>query len=202
MATTQNMVHSKTNEPLVLRPANGQKLCEYADVPFGWFRIAYNGCVVLSIYNALLLSGYNVPFHRVHRLLHRFWKPRCFGVQTWEIRRCLRKLGISFRVFRSGELLSSAMEPGDTAIVMSWNDTVPYCHFTLGAEPLSVLRYPSPFGGAHGVALTHTPQGTWTVFNRYSNRDHAYTYASFREFLPFEAAFIKGFLIQPKLADN
>ncbi len=188
-------------EELALRPVNGQKLCEYANVPFGWFRVAYNGCVALSIYNALLLSGYKVPFHRIHKVLHRFWKPRFFGVRVWEIRRCLRKLKIPFREFWSGDLLRSSMEPGDTAIVMSWNDTVPYCHFTLGEEPLSILRYPSPFGGAHGVAVTYTAPGNWTVYNRYSNRDHAYTYSSFREFLPFEAAFTKAFLIRRKTAD-
>ena len=179
-----------------LRLANGQQLCEYAQVPFGRFRVAYNGCVALSVYNALLLKGYNIPFYRIHRILHKPWVPRIFGVRVWELRRCLRKLGIPFREFWSGDFLADAMEPGDTAIVMSWNDSVPYCHFTLGEEPLSVLRYPSPFGGAHGVAVTYTAPGKWTGYNRYSNRDHVYTYGSFREFLPFEAAFMKGFLIQ------
>ncbi len=186
---------AREDRELSLRPVNGQKLCEYANVPFGWFRVSYNGCVALSIYNALLLSGYEIPFCRIHRLLHRFWKPRIFGVRVWELRRCLRKLDIPFREFWSGELLSSSMEPGDTAIVMSWNETVPYCHFTLGKEPLSVLRYVNPFGGAHGVAVTYTAPGNWTVYNRYSNRDHAYCYSSFRDFLPFEGAFMKGFLI-------
>ena len=179
-----------------LQPANGQRLCEYANVPFGWFRVAYNGCVALSVYNALLLTGYRVPFYRIHGILHRPWIPRLLGVRVWELRRCLRKLGIPFREFRSGDLLASAMEPGDTAIVMSWNQTVPYCHFTLGEEPVSILRFHSPFGGAHGVAVTYTAPGRWTVYNRYSNRNHVYTYGSFREFLPFEAAFIRGFLIQ------
>ena len=177
--------------------ANGQKLCEYRDVPFGWFRVAYNGCVALSVYNALVLLGYGIPFRRIHRLFHRFWKPRFLGVRTWELRRALKKLDIPFREFWSGELLSAAMEPGDVAIVMSWNETVPYCHFTLGEEPLSVLRFHTPFGGAHGVAVAYTAPGKWTVYNRYSNRDRAYVYGSFREFLPYEAAFMKGFLLRP-----
>lgn len=179
-----------------LRPINGQKLCEYAQLPFGWCRFGYNGCVVLSIYNALLLSGYELPLPVIHRMLHRIWKPRFFGVRVWEIRRCLQKLGIPFREFTSSSELTSAMEPGSAAIVMSWNRTVPYCHFTVDQEPLSVLRFPSPFGGAHGVAIEYTAPGQWRVFNRYSNIAHTYTFSSFREFLPFEAAFMKGFLIE------
>ena len=194
----RSQIRSMTDIP-ALHPANGQKLCEYANVPFGWFRVSYNGCVALSVYNALLLSGYNVPFHRIHKLFHRFWKPRFFGVRVWEIRRCLRKLHIPFREFWSGELLSSAMRPGDVSIVMSWNETVPYCHFTIGTEPMSVLRFPTPFKGAHGVAVAYTAAGEWTVYNRYSNRARAYVFGSFREFLPYEAAFMKGFLIQPNI---
>lgn len=181
-------------------PINGQKLCAYAKIPFGWCSFGHNGCCVLAIYNALLLSGYHIPFHTIHKLLHRPWKPRFFGVRTWEIRRCLKKLRIPFQEFSSGTGLTSQMHPGDIAVVMSWNRTVPFLHFTMGSEPLSVLRYPDPFGGAHGVAIEYTCQGKWTVFNRYSNRDRVYHFGSFREFLPFESAFMKGFLITPPLS--
>ncbi len=179
-------------------PINGQALCEYANVPFGWFRIAYNGCAALSIYNALLLSGYHIPFSRIHGMLHKWWIPRIFGVRVWEIRRCLKKLEIPFREFSAGDQLSSAMEPGTTAVVMKWNRSVPYCYFTVGEEPLSVLRFSDPFGGAHCMAVSYTVPGKWTVYNRYSNQARPYFYDSFRDFLLFETTFMRGFLIQKK----
>lgn len=89
------------------------------------------------------------------------------------------------------------MKPGDVAIVLSWNRSVPYCHFTMGQEPLSVLRFPDPFGGAHGVAVEYTKDGKWTVYNRYSNRKRPYVYPDFESFLPFAPLFVRGFLITP-----
>lgn len=188
--------------PLLPAPVNGQKLCEYAHVPFGWFRMSYNGCLVLAIYNALLLTGYNINLEQIHKCLHRFWKPRLFGVREWEISRCLKKLQIPFRQYISPREFTSAMKPGDVAVVLSWNRTVPYCHFTMGREPLSVLRFPDPFGGAHGVAVEYTEKGTWVVYNRYSNRDRPYVYPDFERFLPFEALFVKGFLISSPSKDS
>ena len=195
MTVKQSVPQSTIEESKLPLPVNGQALCEYKDVPFGWFRVSYNGCVALSIYNALLLSGYNIPFSRIHGMLHRPWIPRIFGVRIREIRRCLKKLGIPFREFSDPHQLASSMEPGTTAVVMKWNRTVPYCHFTIGEEPLSVLRFTDPFGGAHGMAVSRTAPGKWTVYNRYSNRDRPYIYDSFQEFYLFEPAFMRGFLI-------
>lgn len=183
--------------PLSHAPVNGQALCEYANIPFGWFHIGYNGCLVLAIYNALLLSGYEIDLAAVHKVLHRFWKPRFFGVRQWEISRCLKKLEIPFREFDSPAEFVASMEPGDVAIVLSWNRTVPFCHFTMGEEPLSVLRFQDPFGGAHGVAVEYSKTEKWIVYNRYSNRDKPYEYPDFRSFLPFDAQFVKGFLLSP-----
>ena len=180
-----------------LRPVNGQRLCEYTNVPFGWFHIGYNGCVVLAIYNALLLTGYQKDLQEIRRCLHRIWKPRIFGVRQWEISRSLKTLEIPYASFSSVSELRSAMKPGDVAIVLSWNRTIPFCHFTMGEAPLSVLRFPDPFGGAHGMALEYTQKGTWKVYNRYSNRDKTYEYQTFEEFLPYNALFVKGFLIPP-----
>ncbi|MBR6825948.1 MAG: hypothetical protein IKM59_05300 [Oscillospiraceae bacterium] len=177
------------------KPINGQKLCEYANISFGWCRFGHNGCVVLSIYNALLRSGYDCSVKKVHSMLHRPWRPRFLGVRVGEIRRCLRKLQIPFREFSSGRTLAASMVPGDVAILMRWNRTVPYIDFTMGKEPLSVLRFPDPFDGAHGVAVEYSAPGKWLVYNRYSNRDRVYEYTTLEEFLSFETAFMAGFLI-------
>ncbi len=183
--------------PTSLQPVNGQSVCAYAKIPFGWFHIGYNGCILLSIYNALILGGYEPDFMQIRKLLHRVWKPRVFGVRAWEIARCLKKLKVPFRRVSSGEEVTSAMRSGDVAIILSWNRSVPFCHFTVGKEPLSVIRFPDPFGGAHGVAVTLTDQGKWRVFNRYSNRDTIYEFSDFESLCPFPALFMKGFIIEP-----
>lgn len=183
-------------------PVNGQEICEYADVPFGWFRIRYNGCILLAIYNALLLTGHGVGLMDIRKHLHHPLKPRFFGVRQWEVARCLRKLKIPHSSFSSAGELTAAMKPGDIAIVLSWNKSVPYCHFTMGEVPLSVVRFPSPFGGAHGVAVKRRHEGGWTVYNRYSNRSTPYEYRQFEDFLPFGALFIRGFLISPSSSNS
>ena len=185
------------NRSVKLMPVNGQKICEYAKVPFGWFSIGYNGCVLLAIYNALLLSGYQEDVMTVRRHIHRFWRPRIFGVRVTEIPRCLKKLKIPFRSASSPEEFVAAMKPGSAAILMRWNDTVPYCHFTMGEEPLSVTRFPNLFGGAHGVAVTCEENGVWKVYNRYSNRSTVYHYSDFQEFCPYHTLFMKAFILEP-----
>ncbi len=180
-----------------LQPVNGQKVCAYAKIPFGWCSIGYNGCVLLAIYNALLLAGYEPDLMDIRKHLHRFWKPRFFGVRAWEVARCLKKLNVPFQRVSSGEEVVSNMRPGKIAILLDWNRTVPFCHFTMGEEPLSVLRFPDPFGGAHGVAAALTDRGLWCVYNRYSNRETVYEYPDFESFCPFPSLFIKGFIIEP-----
>ena len=184
--------------PVIPEPVNGQRLCPYGRIPFGWRRIAHNGCVLLAIYNALLLTGYEPDLMEIRSHLHRFWKPRFFGVRNREIARCLKKLGIPFRTVTSRKETGSALEPGAAAIVMSWNRSLPFCWFTMGEEPLSVARFPDLFGGGHGVAACVTEQGVWRVFNRYSNRGIVYEYPNFEAFCPFEALFMKAFIIERK----
>lgn len=180
-----------------LLPVNGQKLCQYAEIPFGWCKMGHNGCVILAIYNALLLSGYRADVMEIRKQLHRFWKPRFFGVRVWEISRYLKKRKIPFRALSSPREFVSAVKPGAVAILMSWNRTVPFCHFTMGKAPLSVVRFPDVFGGAHGVCVEHNRRGSWVVYNRYSNRRTPYDYPDFESFRPFGALFMKGFLIEP-----
>ena len=183
-------------------PVNGQKLCEYANVPFGWWNMGYNGCVVLALYNALILSGYDADVYRIRDFLHRRWKPRIFGVRAWEAGRYLRKGKISYKTVRSTSELLSAMRPGSVAVVLFWNRTVPFCDFSMGGELLSVRRFPDPFGGAHGMAVALREDGTWQVFNRYSNRTTAYEYKKFEDFCPFPSLFMKGFILTQKTTES
>ncbi len=181
----------------VLRPVNGQGVCPYAKVPFGWLTMSFNGCVILAIYNALLLSGWDADVMSIRNHLHRFWRARLLGVRHTEILSYLKKRKIPYKKVTTSDEFRAAMNPGDIAILMCWNRTVPYCYFTMGAEPLSVLRFADPFGGAHGMAVTLTEQGTWKVYNRYSNRDRVYEYKDFKEFCPFEPLFKVAMIIAP-----
>lgn len=180
-----------------MQPVNGQKLCPYAKVPFGWRTMGHNGCVILAIYNALLMTGRRAEVLKIRNFLHRIWKPRFFGVRAREAMRFLRRNRIPFRKASTVGELTSAMKPGSVAILFCWNRTVPFCHFTVGEELLSVLRFVDPFGGAHGMAATVTEKGKWRVFNRYSNRGVVYEYGDFREFCPFEALFMKALILEP-----
>ena len=194
----EEFVLNREKSPVVLQTVNGQKICEYAKVPFGWFSVGYNGCVLLGIYNALLLAGYGTELGRIRKCLHRFWRPRIFGVRSGEIARCLKRLGIPFRKTDDPDAFASAVGTGTVGIAMCWNRSVPFCHFTIGEAPLSVVRYPNPLGGAHGVAVTRDADGLWRVFNRFSNRSTVYTYRDFEEFCPYKTLFMVGYLIEKR----
>ena len=178
------------------QPINGQCVCEYAHKPFGWLTMSDNGCVVLAIYNALLRSGWQVPLEEIHRLLDHPWQGRLLGVRAEEARACLRKLRIPFFETFSPWELEEHMAVGDVAIVMRWNRVVPYCDFTFGAEPVSVVDHPDPFGGAHGVALERMGKNLWRVYNRYSSRARAYDYLSLWDYMGSPSSFIDAFLIE------
>ncbi|MBR4308529.1 MAG: hypothetical protein IKT58_02935 [Oscillospiraceae bacterium] len=178
-----------------LKPINGQSVCSYAKKPFGWKTMSYNGCVILAIYNAILRGGREITVEKVHALLHRPWKGRLLGVRTYEIPRCLKALNIPFRRLCSVGEMESLMEPGDIAIIMQWNGFLPYCHFTMGEEHLSVTEIPNPFEGAHAMAVERLKTGGWRVYNRYSNRGHPYDYTHLEDFMESRACFMAGFLL-------
>ena len=185
-----------------LQPINGQKVCCYAKKPFGWLTMGENGCVILAIYNALLRSGWETSVEQIHGLLHHRLQGRLWGVRTGEIRACLRKLKIPCEEVYSPRKLEDRMAIGDVAVVMRWNRVLPYCDFTMGAEPLSVVDYPDPFGGGHGVALERIGLRLWRVYNRYSSRGFPCDYGDFWDYMGSGSAFISAFLIGKSKKDS
>ena len=177
------------------QPINGQGVCEYANKPFGWVTMGDTGCVILAIYNALLRSGWEASVEQIHGLLDRPWKGRLCGVRTAELRACLRKLKIPYEEVYSPHRLEQGMNVGAVAIVMRWNRVLPYCHFTCGTEPQSVVDFPDYYGGGHAVALERMGSNLWRVYNRYTGRKHVYDYPDFWAYMGSGAAFISAFLI-------
>ncbi len=178
------------------QPINGQDICEYANKPFGWLTMGENGCVILAIYNALLRSGWQISVEEVHGLLDHPWQGRLLGVRAEEVRACLKKLHVPFTEIFSPWELEERMEVGSVAIVLRWNRIVPYCDFTFGQEPLSVVDHPDPFGGAHGVALERMGKNLWRVYNRYSSRARVYDYLSLWDYMGSPSSYIDGFLVE------
>ena len=185
-----------------LQPINGQKVCHYAKKPFGWLTMGENGCVILAIYNALLRSGWEASVEEIHGILNHPLQGRLCGVRTGELRACLRKLKIPFEEVYSPRELERRMGIGSVAVVMRWNRVVPYCDFTVGTEPLSVVDYPDPFGGGHGVALERIGPRLWRVYNRYSSRGRACDYGDFWDYMGSRSAFMSAFLIQKAKKDS
>lgn len=181
-----------------LCPVNGQAVCEYAGKRFGWLTMGHNGCVVLSVYNALLRMGRPVPLEQIHGIFHRPWKGRLLGVRLRELRSALELLDVPYRELLSASQMEEEMKPGDIAVMIRWNRTVPYCDFTLGQRLPSVRDFADPFGGGHGMAVERMEGGIWRVYNRYSNRGYHYDYKQLSDFMVSDVSFMGGFLLLPK----
>lgn len=149
-------------------PISGQKLCEYSSRRFGWRTIASNGCSVLAIYNALGLCGYPMTFEKIHAQLHRWYRPRWFGIFPWRIRRFFKKNSIACRTFKKPIQLEPLLKTGGAAVLTYWNATF-------------FGRIPNIFAGAHSVAVHY--DGRFTVYNRFSNRTKVYSFNALHELL-------------------
>lgn len=168
------------------QPLNGQGVCEYAQVYYGWRRVKHNGCGLLAAYNALGLLGKPLPFGQIRRYFHRRWRPRFLGTNAYELRRFFQRQGLPVQVTRDPRELEAWLKEGGVGVMIQWNSTL----------RLWGLRLPNPAKGAHVVTATWGPEGL-TVYNRYSNRDRAYTYSSMEE-LYQKASLLFGLYIKGK----
>ena len=173
-------------------PINGQSVCEYANMEFGWLSVSTNGCAAIAIYNALGFTGQAVYFSDVIKQLDSWHRPRFFGVMPGEIGNCLANFGASFTEADSISELELLMENGGVAIVTRWNRT--------SVRSLTML-YPILYesvdvsGGAHTMAVVHDGNGNYTVYNRYSNKPISYPYDSLEEFIGSEVRYVAGFYL-------
>lgn len=165
------------------RPINGQSLCEYARLRFGWLRLRTNGCSVLAVYNALGLLGRKVSFQEIFGFFHSRFRPRFFGVMPHELGRFFRKYVPSVKGVRSAQELEKLLKGGGAAVVTVWNR----------AFRIFGKRIPNVFGGAHTMAVHYN--GSYVVCNRYSNKTLFYAYDS-PEAIWSEGCLIKGFYLK------
>ena len=175
----------ETMAAVEFEPINGQKLCEFANVRFGWRHIAANGCGVLAIYNALGLTGQAPSFDEIRRYFHAWYQPRFFGVHPWRIKRYLKKRNIMFEAAKTLELLEALLKNGGTAIVVYWNRT-----FQCGG-----MTFPNLFRGAHCVTVRFDEK--YTIYNRFSNRERTYEFDTLQECLA-NRYFMEGIFVKPK----
>lgn len=150
-------------------PINGQKLCEYANLRLGWRKFAANGCGILAIYNALGLTGRRKKVEEIHRYFHAWYRPRFFGIHPWKLRRYFRKNKIECKTASSVEELDRYLKDGNVAVLTYWNRVSRVCGL------------PNLLRGAHSVCVRF--DGKFTVYNRFSNRDHAYDFETLEDCL-------------------
>jgi len=148
-------------------PINGQKICQYASLRLGWCTLKTNGCGVLAIYNALGLLGKTVPIQKILQFFHAWYRPHWFGITPRRIGAFLRKENVPFRVLSVKEA-EAVLKNGDIAIMTYW------CRCFWG-------RFVDPFGGAHTVCVRY--DGTFKVYNRFSNREKVYSFDRMEEIL-------------------
>lgn len=145
---------------------------------FGKSRADASGCGPISVYNALLLTGRQCGFSEVIRQMERergAVRGGVWGANPAAIARVLPLFGIKPRHFRDPAQLANAMENGDTAILMTWNDK-------------DDLRR-----GAHFFAVQKTAGG-YQAYNRFSGQKTPFVRADFSEILA-NARYLSGYVI-------
>lgn len=147
---------------------------------FGKSRADAAGCGPISVYNALRLAERPAGFSEVIRLMERergAVRGGRWGANPASIARVLPLYGVQPRHFKKPEQLADALENGDTAIVMIWNDK-------------DDLRR-----GAHFFAVQKTAAGC-RAYNRFSGQKTPFTRALFSEILE-NGRYISGYILSP-----
>lgn len=169
------------------RPLNGQGLCDYASVPYGWRKVKDNGCGLLAAYNALGFYGREMDFSEIRRFFHRWWRPRFFGTSALQLRRFFRKMGYSVEIIPTASELEERLKEGGIAIQLQWNR----------AMNLFGLRLGNPLKGSHIITLRW--EDKLAVYNRFSNRARRYAYGNMQDLLS-KGAYICGlYLTEPEI---
>lgn len=147
---------------------------------FGKSHAAAAGCGPIAVYNALLLTGKPCAFSDVVRQMEDERGAVCsgrWGSNPAAIARVLPLYGAQPRHCARPKVLADAMESGDVAIVMTWNDK-------------DDLRH-----GAHFFAIQKTAAG-YAAYNRFSGQKTPFTRAQFSEILA-NARYLSGYILSP-----
>ncbi len=122
---------------------NGQALAPVSEMRYGICRMSFNGCEVISVYNALVYMKKERPLYEIAFYMERFrLLSGIFGCNVFKVGKALEHYGIN--CMRSGEIGSA-----ETFIVSFWT----------GKRFLSSI---------HTVFCTRTADGI-NIYNRYNN---------------------------------
>lgn len=145
---------------------------------FGKSRADASGCGPISVYNALLLTGRPSGFSEVIRQMEEkrgAVRGGSWGANPAAIARVLPLFGAAPRHFRKPDQLANALENGDAAVVMIWNDK-------------NDLRR-----GAHFFAVQKTAGG-YKAYNRFSGQKTPFTRSLFSEILE-NGRYLSGYVL-------
>ncbi len=139
---------------------NGQKLGELGKLRYGLSNAGHCGCGPIAVYNAMVYLGRRISLPKVMRELE--WYAASFGAY-------LGTFPFAVGIFFWRRHLSCKMtwsfkklEKAEAGILAYWTK-----------RPF--------FSGAHLVFYEHQADGTYRVYNRYSNRECSYQFQSLNQ---------------------
>ena len=150
------------------RLINGQAASEdTSSMRYGRFRMGYNGCEIIAVYNALRLLGIRTTLAEVAREAEEMgytWLAGLFGTRPRAVGRHLEHRGLrTVRAKRQAEAEELAGR-GGVFVFVFWN------------------RKANPFRGIHTVAA-RSDGGAITVYNMYTDSTSSRTYGSVKELI-------------------
>ncbi len=145
---------------------------------YGAFPMGYNGCEVISVYNALKLLGRFQPLSETVRDFSRGLHPWLFGVfgtKPSRIGRYLKKKGLSVKKKRKLTELAALAHDGAVFIISYWTSPKLICPF-------------------HTVAVRCVGTDMWEAYNLYNNTRGVWIKKSLADVID-DGRFICGFYI-------
>ena len=144
-------------------PINGQGVGEVSSIPFGKFRMSYNGCTVIAAYNALCILGDKVPLYDAAEYFERRGMifSGALGVHPLAAGRYLKSRGHRVKTIYGRRMYRRnaadvELRGSKAAVLVCWNST-------------SVRHDDGSLVGAHAVAIARDDEGV-TVFNTHDTR--------------------------------
>ena len=135
---------------------NGQGLGAVSQLRYGLCRMSFNGCEVISVYNALAWLGKNAPLPEIALYMERFRiLMGIFGCYAGRIDRALRCFG--------ADCVRTGVYRGEKAFIVSYWTGRPF------------------LSSIHTVFCVRE-EGGIRVYNRYNNRSEAQLCADFGTF--------------------
>lgn len=139
---------------------NGQDIGDISKVRYGFRTIGDCGCGPLAVFNAMRFKGLEPDWPKILRYMELTAAPlgALFGTFPFSLGYCMRHFGVKNHMTRSWKKLEAAR----CGALAYWTK-----------RPI--------FGGGHFVFYEKREDGTYVVYNRYSNVDHAVEYRSLHE---------------------